>query len=319
MARVPLVLAILTAVSFARGYSLSRTYRGIDFINGFNFWDGAVTQDPTGSSSQPSAAHYMPKDPAQKQGLVWVNDKGHFGISVDSTFTYSGDGRRPSARITSKEAFHHGLFILDAVHLPYGEATWPAFWMNGADGHWPTSGELDIIEGVGSGTKNSVSYHTGPGCRYDQGNAQSGIFNAARGIDCYALANNNEACGNVDPSTTSYGSGASNVGGGVWAVEWTSEYIKTWHFDRSNIPKDITTRHPVPQRWGTPVTHLSSKQCNIDQAYGPQSIIFNIELCGTWAGSAFNGGPQACVKYVQNNPNAFKNAYFEINSLNYYQ
>jgi hypothetical protein len=99
--------------------------------------------------------------------------------------------------------------------------------MNGADGNWPNSGELDIIEGVGNSVQNSVSYHTGPGvCRYDRGNAQSGIFNSARGIDCYALANNNEACGNVDPSATSYGSGASNAGGGVWAFEWTSNYIK---------------------------------------------------------------------------------------------
>jgi hypothetical protein len=98
MPRLLLAFAILcTAVSLVRGYSLSRTYKGngasifplhphdipmrrsADFINGFDFWDGAVRQDPTGSSTNPSAAHYMPKDAAQKQGLVWVNDKGHFG------------------------------------------------------------------------------------------------------------------------------------------------------------------------------------------------------------------------------------------------
>lgn len=54
----------------------------IDFINDFNFWDGAVRQDPTGTPNQPSAAHYMPRAAALSQGLVWVNDKGHFGTTL---------------------------------------------------------------------------------------------------------------------------------------------------------------------------------------------------------------------------------------------
>ncbi|KAF8579277.1 glycoside hydrolase family 16 protein [Ramaria rubella] len=296
-----------------------------DFINNFNFWNDGTTKDPTGSSTDPSAAYYMPQASAQSQGLVWVNSEGHFGLSVDSTFTYSGTDLRPSVRITSKESIQYGLLVLDAVHLPYGEGTWPAFWLVGADGDWPNSGEIDLYEGVGDSVQNTVSYHTSEGCSYDTSQTQSGKLNTAVGTDCNALENNDEACGSVDPSTTSFGSGASNVGGGVYAVEWTSSFIKeglsndTWHFNRDNIPADLTDGNPSPGGWGSPVTNLASTNCDIDSHFGPQSIVFNIELCGTWEGAVFNGGPEACLSYVQQNPSTFKTAYFEINSLKYFQ
>lgn len=44
-----------------------------------------------------------------------------------------------------------------------------------------------------------------------------------------------------------------------------------------------------------------------------------VELCGTWEGAVFSGGPEACVEFVQQNPDAFTTAYFEIASLKYYQ
>jgi hypothetical protein len=50
-----------------------------EFIDEFNFWDDGTQKDPTGSSSDPSAAYYMPKSAAQSQGLAWVNSQGHFG------------------------------------------------------------------------------------------------------------------------------------------------------------------------------------------------------------------------------------------------
>ncbi|KAF8581955.1 glycoside hydrolase family 16 protein [Ramaria rubella] len=321
MYHIPLLLAgLLSVVSPIQGYTLSRTYTGRDFITEFDFWDGNARKDPTGSPETPSAAFYTPQGPAEQQGLVWVNKAGHFGLSVDSKHVFSGSQLRPSVRIHSKESIHHGLLILDAVHLPYGTSTWPAFWLSGADGKWPYSGEMDIIEGIGNSVKNIVSYHTGPNvCHYNPNVEQTGSLNKAVGTDCNALEHGDTACGNIDPSTTSYGNGANSVGGGVWAVEWTPSHIKTWHFNRNNIPGDIANGKPNPDGWGTPVTNLDSSNCNIDAAYGPQSIIFNIELCGTWAGALFNGGPQACMDYVRKNPSAFKTAYFEINYLKYYQ
>ncbi|GJJ14102.1 hypothetical protein Clacol_008359 [Clathrus columnatus] len=315
----PLVTISLIKYRFVNAYTLSWTYTGSDFINLFDFYNDASEADPTGSSSDPSAAFYTPQSAAEDQGLVWVNSEGHFGLSVDSTNVYSGSNLRPSVRISSQTTIQYGLLILDAVHLPYGNGTWPAFWLLGAETAWPYSGEIDIYEGVGNSVQNTVSYHTSDGCSYESNPDQTGILNTAVGTDCNALENNDEACGNTDPSTTSFGSGASNGGGSIYAIEWTSTFIKTWHFNRNKVPSDITLGDPDPSNWGRPVTVLTSANCDIDEYFGPQTIIFNIELCGTWEGAVFPGGPQACVEFVQKNPSAFKTAYFEISSLKYYQ
>ncbi|KIJ53208.1 glycoside hydrolase family 16 protein, partial [Sphaerobolus stellatus SS14] len=224
---------------------------------------------------------------------------------------------RPSVRITSKEYIYHGLLILDAIHLPYGKGLWPAFWTLGE--HWPYGGEIDIIEGIGDSAQNLVSYHTGPDvCHYNPNVTQSASCKPG-GTNCDSFATKNQGCASIDPSTTSYGRGANLVYGGVWAMEWTSQYVKTWHFDRSNIPEDLLYGQPQPQRWGYPVSYLDNRTCNINSAFGPQKVVLNIELCGDWAGPAFEGGPKACVDYVQRNPQEFASAYFEIRSLQYYQ
>lgn len=38
---------------------------------------------------------------------------------------------RKSIRITSQYSYTGGLVVLDAVHMPTGCGTWPAFWSNG--------------------------------------------------------------------------------------------------------------------------------------------------------------------------------------------
>ena len=58
----------------------------------------------------------------------------------------SGSRGRDSNRISSKQAFDESVVILDIEHMPYGCATWPAFWTLSKKGPWPTGGEIDIIE-----------------------------------------------------------------------------------------------------------------------------------------------------------------------------
>ena len=57
-----------------------------------------------------------------------------------------GSDGRDSNRISSKQAFDESVVILDLEHMPYGCATWPAFWTVSRKGPWPTGGEIDIIE-----------------------------------------------------------------------------------------------------------------------------------------------------------------------------
>jgi hypothetical protein len=54
--------------------------------------------------------------------------------------------------LTSKYKFDIGtLFIIDALHMPYGCSVWPSIWLNGVlePGQvWPAAGEIDLIEAI---------------------------------------------------------------------------------------------------------------------------------------------------------------------------
>lgn len=67
-----------------------------------------------------------------------------------------------SARILSKDkkTFTYGK-IESRIKFPGGKGTWPAFWMMGNQGGWPSCGEIDIIEHIGSQpTRASFALHT---------------------------------------------------------------------------------------------------------------------------------------------------------------
>ena len=64
---------------------------------------------------------------------------------------------RDSVRISSQTAYDEAVFVLDLQHMPYGCATWPAFWTLSQQGPWPTGGEIDIIEGKHARTISVVS------------------------------------------------------------------------------------------------------------------------------------------------------------------
>jgi beta-glucanase (GH16 family) len=66
-------------------------------------------------------------------------------MGVDTTHLYDPYGAgRPSVRITSNNAYTHGLFVLDVNHMPFGCGTWPAFWTVGPN--WPSHGEIGMNE-----------------------------------------------------------------------------------------------------------------------------------------------------------------------------
>lgn len=63
-----------------------------------------------------------------------------------------------SARINSKGKHEFAYCKAEArIWLPSGRGTWPAFWMLGTKNSWPSCGEIDIMEHVGS-NPNMISH-----------------------------------------------------------------------------------------------------------------------------------------------------------------
>ncbi|KAI6905549.1 glycoside hydrolase family 16 protein, partial [Hortaea werneckii] len=302
----------------AAPYQLVDDYQPSIFFSKFNFY----------SSYDPTYGHvkYVTKDVAWQNGYAQEGDQAIMSVDTTNKWPRGGDGR-PATRIISNNAYTHGLFILDLEHMPWGCGTWPAYWLLGPD--WATNGEIDIIEGVNTGMSNSISMHTEAGCTI-AGSGQTATFQTS---NCDHNANGNSGCGSLlDGSKipNNYGEGLNNNGGGVYATEWTSEYIKHWFFPRGGIPDNIASGEPDPATWGIPTVNAQGS-CDIDSHFNNMSIIINTDFCGAWAGwvyqSQFPECPQnmsansldSCVDFVGNNPSYFEQAYWEINSLQVYQ
>jgi hypothetical protein len=82
-----------------------------------------------------------------------------------------------------------------------------------------------------------------------------------------------------------------------------------------------STQDPL---WSTPSAHFpnSNASCAMNNYYDPHNIIFNTDLCGSWAGNTFQyveACPNVtCAQYVSSNPSAFSNARWEIEYLRIY-
>ncbi|KAL2823169.1 concanavalin A-like lectin/glucanase domain-containing protein [Aspergillus cavernicola] len=297
----------LAAELASAAYVLQDDYTLATFFDMFTFF---TDSDPTNGH-----VDYVDRATAQSGGLISTGSSVYMGAD----HTNIASAGRQSVRLSSANSYHHGLFIIDLNHIPTGCGTWPAFWILGPD--WPNGGEIDIIENVNTATNNLMTLHTGDGCTIDS----TGFSGSALTTNCYIQApgqSNNAGCGIQAPTSDSYGAGFNSIGGGIYATEWTGNAISIWFFPRSSIPSDITAGTPNPSSWGTPTARFAGN-CDIESHFTNMQIIFDITFCGDWAGSVWGSGSCAslgsCQDYVSNNPSAFEQAYWEINSLRVYQ
>lgn len=314
LCRLGASLVSAAGIANAAAYAIEDTYSTANFFDEFSFFTGA---DPTdGFVTYTSAAT------ANSSGLAGYASGGVF-LGVDHTTDNPSTGRA-STRVSSNKAYTHGLFIADIAHMPGGICgVWPAFWTFGDN--WPTNGEIDIIEGVNVATTNTITLHTSSGCTMTSTGSQSS--SNLTGTNCNA-GNGNDGCGFETSSTQAYGTGFNAIGGGVYAMEWTSTAISIWFFPRTAIPADITSSSPDPSTWGSPVSEFSSGSdggCDIDEHFAGHNIVFDTTFCGAWAGQVWSSDAtcsalaSTCDAYVAANPTAFAEAYWLVNSVKVYQ
>jgi len=290
-------------------YQIQDSYDATNFFDGFEFFSGP---DPT-----EGFVRYQTALEANDSSLAGFANGGVF-LGVDSSSSDVGQPGRASTRVNTKKTYTRGLFVADIAHMPSSTCgVWAAFWSFGDN--WPSAGEIDIIEGVNRDTSTSFTLHTSSGCTFQsQGN-------------CNAPGDGTKGC--TQPgfnNPLSYGSGFNSIGGGVFATEWTSDAIRMWFFPRTgSIPTDLTSGNPSPANWGTPAAEFSgggggSGNCDIDSHFQSHRLVFNTALCGQWAGKVFSQDSQCaslantCEEFVSQNPAAFKEAYWLINSVKVY-
>ncbi|KNZ74687.1 putative glycosidase C21B10.07 [Termitomyces sp. J132] len=285
-------------------YSLSDSIVGSGFLSNFNF---EAIADPTHGR-----VNYVDSATAASENLTFASSNT-FILRADHTTVLSSSGPgRNSVRIKSNKVYTEHVAIFNVRHMPQGCGTWPAIWeTDGAN--WPNGGEIDIVEGINDQGPNTITLHTSP--------AFFLIHRTSLQLDCNTAVNGDAGCGVQAPTALSYGPTFNNNGGGWFAVERATTYIKVWFWARNDtsVPTDVENGASSvdSSNWGTPTAYFPNTNCDIASHFDANNIVINLTFCGDWAGSVYasSGCPSTCVDYVNNNPSAFVNAYFDFASL----
>ncbi|EJD52769.1 hypothetical protein AURDEDRAFT_55815 [Auricularia subglabra TFB-10046 SS5] len=286
-------------------YILQDQYRGPGFAQGFMFEN---EDDPTHGR-----VNYVDMDTAFARNLSYFTQRKFF-MRADSTHVVPRGARgRDSVRIISRQAYRDSVLILDVAHMPEGCATWPAYWTLSKKGPWR----------VNNAAANLASLHTSPGCVMEAIRPMTGTTTST---NCDTRVNFNQGCGVSFSTPASYGQRFNLAGGGWYAMERDSHCaIKVWFWGRDdpNVPIDVQFATPGVRpdaRWGTPDAVFLPDQCDLASHFDAHQVVFDLTFCGDYAGAVYSamGCPGQCVDYVNNNPSAFTEAYWEINSLRVY-
>ncbi|KAH7910071.1 glycoside hydrolase family 16 protein [Hygrophoropsis aurantiaca] len=308
-------LVLASVVNVALGgatYSRTSSLAGQSFLNAFA-WQAIA--DPTNGR-----VNYVTEATAQSDGLVEVTSDTVI-LRADDTTTLSASGAgRNSFRIQSTNTYTTHVAIFDIQHMPQGCGTWPAVF----GPNWPNEGEIDIVEGVNDQSPNHSTLHCSANCTMPTGRDMTGTDD---GDNCDVNETNNSGCGVALSDNNSYGPDFNGVGGGWYAVERSATYISIYFWERgsTSVPSEVSSPGTTvdTSTWGTPAAYFPSTDCNFATHFGEHNIVINLTFCGDWAGNsavyAASGCPSTCVDYVNANPSAFTNAYFEFNALNIYE
>ncbi|KAJ7484682.1 concanavalin A-like lectin/glucanase domain-containing protein [Mycena latifolia] len=274
--RYPLLSLLSLLCLTVSAYDIVHDFSGIGFFDEGN-WDFYGNYDNLTLGD----VVWLNEADAYTQQLALVNAAGNVILKVDNFSNVPFNQKRNSVRITSKATYSLGtLWIIDAVHLPYGCSVWPSIWTVGPT--WPEGGEIDIIEGINQMQNNQYALHTTPGCLHTTPPDQTGTSSL---VDCSQPA----GCLVGENAPNSFQSGFAAAGGGVWAAQFDYTGIFIWFWSRPNVPASITQATATSSivslaDWGPPSASYVNSTCTIEDFFGPQNLVIDITLCGEWAG-----------------------------------
>lgn len=185
--------------------------------------------------------------------------------------------------------------------------------------NWPSSGEIDIIEGVNNQATNTISLHTGPGCTANNDYSLPGTVTTSTNCNAAGVG-----CSVTAGSPTTFGAGFNAAGGGTYAMQWASTGIYVWFWQRGQVPADVLADAPNTGTWGEPLATFSGGGCDFNNMFQEQNLVFDTTFCGVWAGATWGSSNCAalaptCEQYVALNPGAFLDAFWTIESVKYFQ
>ncbi|KAM4063936.1 glycosyl hydrolases family 16 domain-containing protein [Hirsutella rhossiliensis] len=300
-------------------WHLADTYDASNFFTKFDFF--------TDKSGDAGYSVFQNESEAFRKGLVAYQDDQVY-IGPDHRTVLKGacepdsSPGRDSVRIESKARYNHGLVIARFTHTPQMKCgLWPAFWTYG--NNWPRDGEIDLLEGYNLNSWNQPTFRVAETarsgrCKMDGADQAAYVHSgscdevASRGNGCSAV----EAAGLTEPNA-----------GSVYAMEWTSEFIKIYRWRYDLAPRNVDDDSPDTSAWGRPLVYLKNKDCNIDRHFANQRIVLDLDFCGNPAGmpDIWNGDCRRatretnCVDYVAKNPGVFRESYFKIKDIRYFQ
>ena len=170
-----------------------------------------------------------------------------------------GTATYTSARLKSEGLFSFMYGRIEAkITIPESQGMWPAFWLLGSNINtipWPACGEADIMEHIDGNDTPFGGPGTGAAPGYDW--AQSSIHGT--GLN-----------GGTPYTTTGFSAATAHTYGMIWSKGQIQYYI-----DNPATPYEtFTTSNPGTGTWP------------FDQ--GPQFIILNLAVGGSWPGSPNN-------------------------------
>mmetsp|Transcript_24904 Transcript_24904/g.56405 ORF Transcript_24904/g.56405 Transcript_24904/m.56405 type:complete len:481 (+) Transcript_24904:102-1544(+) len=264
-------------------YKLDWKAQGHTFFDNFTF----MTIDEVHGAND-----LLTKQRALAEGIITA-DSSH---AVMRTGSMSTNWKRKTVNVHTNYAWDPKksfIAVMKYRHLPNGAGVWPGFWSMNSDILWPGGGELDILE-YANDEKNKVSFHTTKKCFLDTrklGKCMHGHGMGGPGPSLCETDYFHNLLGCRPQQKQQTGAWYSSHPG-VIAAEWTEEFVKVFYIPEKEIPADLSSDAPKPETWDKFIISYLPFQAGTCQDLAlPQELIINIQMCGDWAGGAWEKSP----------------------------